>query len=72
MLDTAKPFGRVRGAPGIAYEQAGNLYNAQKEPVDASGQPLKKSAPKKSAPKAKTEDRPAGVRPMSEQEEDNE
>jgi len=71
MLDTAKPFGRVRGAPGIAYEQDGHLYNAQKEPVDVSGQPIKKPAPKVKE-KAKAKEGPAGVRPMSEQEEDNE
>jgi hypothetical protein len=72
MLDTNKNFGRVRGAPGIAYEQDGHLYNAQKEPVDVSGQLLKKVAMKKPAPKVKAEESPAGVRPMSEQEEDNE
>lgn len=32
-----RPFGTVQGLPGVAYDQDGQLYNHQHEPVDLDG-----------------------------------
>lgn len=77
MLDLNKPFGRVRGVPGVAYEQGNTLYSAQKEPVDVTGKPLTPSTAKptpkaKAKPTPKAPPAPTGVRPMSEQVEGSE
>ena len=70
-FDSKKPFGYVRGLPGVKYEQDGSLYSPQGDVVDLEGNPLTKAAPKTKA-KAKAEaGKPDGVRPMSEQAEDN-
>ena len=69
-FDKTKPFGLVRGLPGIKYEQAGTLYSPQGDAVDLEGGPAKKAAPKaKAKPKAEAS-KPEGVRPMSEAEDD--
>jgi len=69
-FDDKKPFGYVRGLPGVKYEQDGSLYSPQGDVVDIEGKPLKKAAPKTKV-KAKTEiSKPDGVRPMSEAEDE--
>lgn len=35
-----KPFGTVFGDGRFAFDQDGQLYNAQKQPVDADGKPM--------------------------------
>lgn len=35
-----RPFGTVQGLPGVAYDQDGQLYNYQHQPVDLEGKPM--------------------------------
>lgn len=43
-FDHKKPFGTIHGISVAAYEQDGQLYNGQKQPIDADGN-LMKMAP---------------------------
>lgn len=46
-FNTKRPYGEVHGIAAWTYEQDGQLYNAQKQPVDESGNlmPLAPDAP---------------------------
>lgn len=46
-----RPFGDVHGIPGVAYDQDGQLFNPQKQPVDINGKPMT-LAPADAAPAA--------------------
>lgn len=39
-LNEKRPYGTIFGPHPYMFEQDGNFYNAQKEPVDANGNPL--------------------------------
>lgn len=39
-FNAKRPFGTVQGLPGVAYDQDGQLYNHQHEPVDLDGKPV--------------------------------
>lgn len=45
-----RPHGDVHGLPGVAFDQDGQLYNAQKQPVDDTGKVLPVAAAPASAP----------------------
>jgi len=67
-FDKTKPFGLVRGLPGIKYEQAGTLYNPQGEAVNLEGSPITNpdAKAKTKTKNARPDGVQAGVRPMSE------
>jgi len=46
MFDKDKPYGEVWGIPGVSYEQAGKLYNAQEKEVTLDGK-LKRTVKEK-------------------------
>lgn len=61
-----RPYGEIYGIASHTYEQDGNFYNAQKEPVDENGNvlPLAPVA-------AKADHKPAAASPAMELDEDD-
>lgn len=45
-----RPFGTVNGIPGVAYDQDGQLYNFQHQPVDLDGKVMDLAAAPEPAP----------------------